>query len=195
MWTERSRTPITKRFIDAFPVFESTEGDQGTYFWETWQQSPFFTEEITKDDLHLIYNHLLASYYNWHFIYFDDIGIRLNVMHVIDDYFPNTKIRLDLAKQLRDMTVEEFRKSGMQITSHGQNPKTAKNMDELISLVDDQTASFQFKSKEQVIRAKFFALQDGIMEDFISRFKFMFVQLYGGFNHYVYFNEEEEDDQ
>ena len=76
--------PIRKRFIDAFPKFKADgDDDWGTYFWETWQASPFYDSTLTEDDLKGIYNHLMAEYYNWHFIYPDDFGIAMNVMHII----------------------------------------------------------------------------------------------------------------
>lgn len=192
------RHPISKRFIDAFPKFEKDDPDDTTlYFYETWQASPFYDATISKTDLSDIYNHLLAQYYNWHFVYLDDLGISLNVMHIIHDYWPNCKQRLALVADLRGLTVDEFKKSGLMIDSQGSNPKTATDMDELIDLVDSQTASFQLKSEEQAIRAKFMALYDGVMDEFIDRFKNLFVKLYSGVNNYLYTNdiEEEEDEE
>lgn len=188
-------TPISKRFIDAFPKFKNEEDDEDKkYFWETWLSSPFYDPDLTENDLKDIYNHLLAAYYNWHFIYMDDLGIALNVMHVIEDYYPNVKERLKLAKEIRDISLEAFKKSGIQIESTGTNPKTATNMDELIDLVDSQRATFQRKSEEQAIRGKFNSLVDGIMEEFIDRFKYMFVKLYSGVNDYIFCNPITEAD-
>lgn len=190
------RKPITKRFIDAFPKFKDEDG-QEIYFYEAWQASPFYDANITESELEDIYNHLLAQFYNWHYVYMDDLGIVLNTMHLIHDYYPNVKQRLDLVAQLRTMTVADFAKSGIQIDSQGQNPKIATEMDELIDLVDTQNASFQIRSQEGAIRAKFASLVDGIMDEFIDRFKPLFVKLYSGINSYIYtnkFDEEEADD-
>jgi hypothetical protein len=189
--------PITKRFIDAFPKFEADEDEDDPvdvkYFWETWQNSPFYLSTLSKDDLQEIYNHLLAAYYNWHYVYMDDLGIALNTMHIIHDYYPNCKERLTLVAQLRGLTVDDFAKSGIQINSQGANPKTATDMDELIDLVDSQNASFQLRSTEGAIRAKFNALYDGVMDEFIGRFKDLFVKLYNGVNSYIYQNPIEEE--
>ena len=190
------RKPISKRFIDAFPKFKDPDGKE-TYFWETWNASPFYDSSLTESDLEDIYNHLLASYYNWHYVYLDDLGIALNTMHVIHDYFPNCKQRLGLVAQLQNMTVDDFAKSGIQIESQGQNPKVATDMDQLIDLVDSQNASFQIRSQEGAIRAKFSALYDGIFDEFVDRFKPLFVKLYSGVNSYIYtnkFDEEEEEE-
>lgn len=186
--------PISKRFIDAFPKFKKGEEEENKYFWETWLESPFYDSNLTENDLKDIYNHLLAAYYNWHFIYLDDLGIALNVMHVIEDYYPNVKERLKLAKEIRDISLEAFKKSGIQINSTGTNPKTVTNMDELIDLVDSQQATFQMKSEEQAIRGKFNSLVDGVMEEFVDRFKYMFVKLYSGVNDYIFCNPIEEAD-
>lgn len=193
--------PITKRFKDAFPKFEREEGDpeDTKFFYETWTSSPFYDSSIAKNDIKDVYNHLLAAYYNWHYVYLDDLGIALNTMHIIHDYFPNCKERLDLVKALRDLTVDDFAKSGITINSQGANPKIATDMDALIDLVDSQTANFQLRSQEGAIRAKFNSLYDGVMDDFIGRFKDLFVKLYNGVNNYVYINpinqEEEEDEE
>lgn len=185
--------PTRKRFIDAFPKFKNeNENDDTLYFWEAWQASPFYNKDLTEEDLKHVYDHLLADYYNWHYIYPDDIGITLNTFKIIDEYFPNVKVRLDLVKQLRDMTLEEFEKSGISIQSSGQNPKIATEMDKLIDLVDSQNANFVLKSKEQTLRAKFASLYDGVMDEFIARFKPLFVKLYSGVNDYLYINCEEE---
>ena len=183
--------PIRKRFIDAFPKFKNDGTDDNVYFWEAWQQSPFYNESLTETDLKDIYNHLLADYYNWHFIYPDDLGITLNVFKIVDEYYPNVKVRLDLVDQLRTLSLDEFKKSGISITSSGANPKVAREMDELIDLVDSQNANFQLKSQEQVLKAKFISLYDGIMDEFVSRFKPLFVKLYSGVESYLYLNCEE----
>lgn len=188
--------PISKRFIDAFPKFKADEGEDVNYFWEAWQQSPFYkaTADFTEQDLKEIYNHLLAEYYNWHFIYLDDLGITLNVFHLIEEFYPNTKERLNIAEQIRNLSIEDFKKSGISINSQGANPKTTEQMDELIDLVDAQTANFQLKSQEQTLRAKFMSLYDGIMEEFIERFKPLFVKLYNGVNSYIYRNPDPDVD-
>ena len=112
--------PITKRFIDAFPKFkrESVE-DTTVYFWEGWQQSPFYDSNLTEDDLSSIYYNLRANYYNWHFIYMDDLGISDNTYRIIKNFYPNARERISLVKQLRDMTLEDFKASGMFIDSSG----------------------------------------------------------------------------
>lgn len=186
--------PITKRFIDAFPKFKADEGEDKVYFWEGWILSPFYDSSLSEDDLKKIYYHLRAQYYNWHFIYGDDLGISDNVYHVIEDYYPNTKERLSLLEQFRSMTLDEFKKSGTFIDSSASNPKVATKMDELVSLIDSQNASFQLKSQEQAMRAKFNSLIDGIMEEFIERFQYMFVKLYNGVSDYIYENPIEEGD-
>lgn len=188
--------PIRKRFIDAFPKFKQETGDTLDYFWETWQKSPFYDATLTETDLQDIYNHLLATYYNWHFIYPDDLGISLNVMHVIHDFYPNTKERLKLVKDIRELSLDEFKNSGTDIQSSGQNPKVEQAMTELIELVDSQVVNSSLKSEEQALKAKFFALYDGVMEQFIDRFGYMFVKLYSGVNDYIYsnkFDDEEEE--
>ena len=187
--------PIRKRFVDAFPKFKNDGTDDNVYFWEAWQQSPFYNESLSETDLKHIYDHLLADYYNWHFIYPDDLGITLNVFKIIDEYYPNVKVRLDLVEQLRNLSLDEFKKSGITINSSGQNPKIATEMDELIDLVDSQNASFQLKSHEQVLRAKFMALYDGIMDEFIARFKPLFVKLYSGVESYLYINCEQGENE
>ena len=185
-------SPITKRFIDAFPKFKADEGEDKVYFWEGWQQSPFFDFRLQEEDLSKIYYHLRAKYYNWHFIYMDDLGISDNIYHIIEDYYPNVKERLELISQLRNMTIEDFKASGTFVDSSGMNPKIPKAMNELIDLVDSQTASFQLKSQEQALKAKFMSLYDGVMEEFIDRFKPLFVKLYSGVNDYIYQNPIEE---
>lgn len=188
--------PISKRFIDAFPKFKrENASDTDNYFWETWLASPFYTSEFTEDDLKNIYHHLLAHYYDWHYIYMDDMGIALNTMHIIEEYYANVKERLKLAEEIRNMSLAEFEKSGISINSQGSNPKVATNMDALIDLVDSQSANFQLKSKEQTIRAKFHSLMDGIMTEFIDRFNGLFVRVYTGLTNYIYTNEFDEEDE
>ena len=192
------KKPISKRFIDAFPKFKADNGETVKYFYETWQDSPFYDNNLTENDLKDVYNHLLAAYYNWHYVYLDDLGIALNTMHIIHDYYPNCKARLGLVETLRGMTVDDFAKSGIQITSQGSNPKIKTDMDELIDLVDSQNASFQLRSAEGAIRAKFNSLYDDVMDEFIDRFKDLFVKLYSGVNSYIYQNpldEQEEDEE
>lgn len=188
--------PIRKRFIDAFPKFEREEGDDPSvdYFYETWQNSPFYMSTLTKDDLKEVYYHLLTAFYDWHYIYGDDMGISLNTMHVIHDYYPNVKERLSIVGQIRSLTLDEFKKSGLNINSQGGNPKVETAMDDLIDLVDTQNASFQVKSDEQALRAKFNSLYDGVMDEFVDRFKYMFVKLYTGVTDYLYLNNIDEEE-
>lgn len=185
--------PYSKRFIDAFPKFKAETDENKTYFWEGWENSPFYDEELTEADLKKIYNHLLARYYNWHYVYLDDLGISLNTYHLISEYYPNVKERMKIVKELRELDETEFKKSGIRISSSGANPKIAKDMDELIDQIDSQNAEFSLKSKEQTLRAKFSSLYDGIMEEFIDRFKKLFVKLFIGVNSYVYRNNANEE--
>ena len=187
--------PIRKRFIDAFPKFKQDAGDTLDYFWETWQKSPFYLNTLTEQDLQEIYWHLMAAYYNWHFIYPDDLGISLNVMHIIHEYFPNVKERLNIVSQIRGLTLQEFKDSGTDIMSEGQNPKVEQAMNEFIDLVDNQTVSFSLKSDEQALKAKFYSLYDGVFDEFIDRFKEQFVVLYNGVNDYIYSNKFDEEDE
>ena len=122
----------------------------------------------------------------------DDLGISLNVMHIIEEYYPNCKERLNLVEQMRNLSVDEFKKSGMNIQSNGANPKIETAMDELIGFMDSQNASFQLKSTEQTLKAKFMSLYDGVMEEFVLRFKPLFVKLYNGVNSYLYQNPTEK---
>ena len=186
--------PISKTFIQAFPKFKAGQDEEAMYFWEAWKSSPFYDSTFTEAEMKDIYNHLLAEYYNCNFIYLDDLGITLNVFHIIEDYYPNVKERLKLVKDLRDLSIDNFKKSGLQITSQGTNPKVATDMDELIDLVDSQSANFQLKSEEQAIKAKFLALYDGVMEEFIKRFEKLFTPLYNGLYSYIYVNQIEDDD-
>ena len=195
MHSQYFEKPISKRFIDAFPKFKDDAGEGKKYFWEVWEESPFNLPELNEEDIKNIYNHMLAKFYNWHYVYLDDLGISLNTMRVIRDYYPNAKNRLEITKQLRDMSLEEFKKSGIIIDSQGANPKVATEMDELIDLVDSQSASFQLKSQEQALRAKFSALYDGIMDEFLTKFDYQFVKLYNGVNNYIYINKEDESDE
>ena len=187
--------PTRKRFIDAFPKFKQEAGDTLDYFWETWQKSPFYLASLTESDLQEIYNPLCAAYYNWHFIYPDDYGIAMNVMHVIHEYFPNAKERLSIVSQIRALSLAEFKNSGIDIQSSGQNPKVEAAMDEFIEIVDNQVVNSSLKSEEQALKAKFFALYDGVMDEFIGRFNYMFVKLYNGVNDYIYTNMFDEEDE
>lgn len=195
MHSQYFEKPISKRFIDAFPKFKDDAGEGKKYFWEVWEESPFYLEELEENDLKEIYHHMMAKFYNWHYVYLDDFGIAMNTMHIIHDFYPNAKARLEIAKQLRDMSLEEFKKSGMVVDSQGANPKVATEMGELINLVDSQSASFQLKSQEQALRAKFLSLYDGIMDEFLARFDYQFVKLYNGVNNYIYINKEDESDE
>lgn len=187
--------PISKTFFQAFPKFKKDpdEEEDVMYFWEAWQSSPFNHNQFEEGDLKDIYYHLMAEYYNCNFIYLDDFGITLNVFHLIEDYYPNVKERLKLVDDLRSLSLENFKKSGLSIASNGANPKIATNMDELIDLVDSQTANFQLKSEEQAIRAKFMSLYDGVMEEFVKRFANLFIPLYSGLYSYIYENKVEEE--
>lgn len=193
MRTNYFKNPTRKRFTDAFPQFkkDSLDTSSTSYFLETWLTSPFYDSSITESEVEDIYYHLYARYYDSHYIYPDDKGIALNTMEIIHDYYPNLKERLNIIKQLRDMGIEEFAKSGISINSMGSNPKIETEMDSLIDLVDSQSASFQLKSQEQTLKAKFYALKDGLYDEFLDRFKRCFVKLYGGVSDYIYENEEE----
>lgn len=186
--------PISKTFNQAFPKFESEDTEKYLGFWDVWEVSPFKTEELTKEDLEIVYNNLNARYYSSNFIYMNDLEISLNVMRIVSEYYPNAKERINLVKQIRDMSVEEFKQSGIMIDSQGSNPKISTRMDELINLIDSQQASFQLKSQEQALKGKFIAMYDGVMQTFIDMFKEQFVTLYAGVVDYIYRNKLEDED-
>lgn len=194
MRTNYFNKPTVKRFVDAFPEFKD-ETNTHTYFYEAWLKSPFYIPEITEQQMKDCYYRLMARFYNWHFIYLDDLGITLNVFKIVADYYPNVLVRLDILKELRGLSLEDFKSSGISISSSGQNPKIATQMSELIDLVDSQTASFTLKSQEQVLRAKFNSLYDGIFDDFLDKFQDIFVKLFNGLTDYIYENEIENEEE
>lgn len=176
---------LTKTFYEKYP--------NSTVFLDMWNVSPFKINTITNEEITEIYNHLVTEYMMSHFKFIEQLQIDLQVAHLIHNYYPNVKKRLELQKQMLTLTDEELAQGGLLIQSDMVNPDT----DEITPLGDDlpftSKKSIQTKkhSKLDRIARQYSLIIDGIYDTFITRFKDLFITLVIGTDNLLTMDNED----
>lgn len=176
---------LTKTFYEKYPNSEE--------FLKMWNVSPFKINTITNEEIIEIYNHLLTEYMVSHFNFIEPLQIDLQVAHLIHNYYPNVKKRLDLQSQMLALTDEELAQGGLLIQSDMVNPDT----DEITPLGDDlpytSKKSIQTRkhSKLDRIARQYGLIIDGIYDTFILKFKDLFITLIVGTDNLLSMDNED----
>ena len=148
-------------------------------FQAAWGVTPLGTPELTDDDIKRIYMLLYSRYANSHIASRDVTQFNYHLMSLIWQYGPTWKKKLEIQQSLRGMSEEEMIKGGKAIYNHSYNPSTAPStstMEELLTINDQNTTNYK-KSKLEGYSILLSLLEADVTEEFISKFKKLFLVL------------------
>lgn len=174
-------------------------------FTDVWNEAADFiadynnngiTVTISETSCTLLYYLLYARYGNSTIASSDQNQFKYKVFSTIFMYGPTWEKRLELQKDIRDLTLEEVQMGGKAIYNTALNPNQAPTTSSLEELkyIDHQNTSNFVKSKVEAYAIIINLLQTDVTEEFIGQFKKLFLTVVSPELPLWYTTKEEEDD-
>lgn len=161
-----------KLFRDIFPSVDD--------FVSGWLDSGLDEDPIiTVAAIKKTYMLLFAKYSNSPITNNDEEQFKYKVWSIIFQYCPNWLKKLELQKKLRDLTDDELVIGEKTISNHAMNPSTLPTTSTTSELdkIDAQNVSIIKKSKINAYSQVYGLLSDNVTENYISRFKDLFMKV------------------
>lgn len=183
---------LTRTFADIYPTFK--------IFADDWRFGDFlsFYDDISNDkeqpNLGIIYNLLYARYGNSHIAFTDENQFKANVMALMWQHAPIWQKRIGIQKALRNMDESEIIIGGKEIYNHSFNPSTApstNSLEELLTINDQNTRNYK-RSKLDGYATLLALLEEDITEEFIKKFKNLFIKVLAPDRPLLYYTDTEE---
>jgi hypothetical protein len=156
-------------------IFESTE-----QFIQEYKDSDIaYNISISDDELSLVYALLYARYGNSTIASDDENQFKYRVYSLIFMYAPTWLKRLEIQEDLRFMTIEELQLGGKAIYNTALNPSSlpsTSSLDELTYINQQNTTNYR-KSKLEAYSILTSLLETDVTEQFIGRFKKLFITI------------------
>lgn len=142
-----------------------------------------------------LYYLLYARYGNSTIASSDETQFKYKLFSVIFMYGPTWEKRLEIQKGIRDLSLEEVQKGGKAIYNSALNPNqapTTASLEELKYINSQNTSNF-IKSKVEAYGILIDLLETDVTEEFIARFKPLFLTVVSPELPLYYVTNEEEN--
>lgn len=161
----------TRKFTDIFPDLTS--------FITEYEDTEALQAFSKQETLSTLYYLLYARYGNSHIAYTDENQFKYGMLSVMFMYGPTWEKRLEVQANIRALSEEDILKGGKAIYNHSFNPSSAPStgtLDELLTINDQNTTNYK-KSKLEGYSMLIDLLDTDVTEEFISKFKKLFIQV------------------
>lgn len=175
----------TRKFTDIFP-------DYATFQTETAACSiPISLSEV---NLQTLYYLLYARYGNSHIASSDENQFKYKMWSVIFQYGPTWEKKLEVQENLRGLTDDELMTSYKNINNVSMNPSTEPSTGSLeeLTTINQQTTSMAKRGKLGAYAQLWEILVSDVTEQFLSKFKKLFLVVVDPEDPLWYVTEEEE---
>lgn len=184
----------TRTFSDIWPDVET--------FKDELYNSPFgfrivVDEEyaypiVSDENLELLFYLLYAKYGNSHVSSSDENQFKFKVMSVIFQHGPVWQKRLEVQKNLREMTTAQIIQGGKDVYNHAYNPSTVPS-EEIIDNINEQNTANRQRSLLDGYSYLLTLLSTDVTEDFLREFKKLFITIVYPRLPLWYVSDEEEN--
>ena len=177
----------TRTFTDIYPKVED--------FIKDYTYNGIKTT-ITMDSITTLYYLLYARYGNSHIVNSDENQFKYRLFSTIFMYGPTWEKRLDVQNKLRGLTDKELIEGTKQINNHSYNPSTepSTNDTEELPTTNEQTSTKYKKSKMDAYAILIALLETDVTEEFVAKFKKLFLSIVEPQNPLWYITEQGEQD-
>ena len=177
----------TRTFTDIYPKVED--------FIKDYTYNGIKTT-ITTDSITTLYYLLYARYGNSHIVNSDENQFKYRLFSTIFMYGPTWEKRLDVQNKLRGLTDKELIEGTKQINNHSYNPSTEPSTSDTEELptTNDQTSTKYKKSKMDAYAILIALLETDVTEEFVAKFKKLFLSIVEPQNPLWYITEQGEQD-
>lgn len=177
----------TRTFTDIYPKVED--------FIKDYTYNGIKTT-ITTDSITTLYYLLYARYGNSHIVNSDENQFKYRLFSTIFMYGPTWEKRLDVQNKLRGLTDKELIEGTKQINNHSYNPSTEPSTSDTEELptTNEQTSTKYKKSKMDAYAILIALLETDVTEEFVAKFKKLFLSIVEPQNPLWYITERGEQD-
>lgn len=147
---------------------------------------------IKESSCRTLFYLLYARFAGSHFSNNNLVQSKLKIFSTIFEYGPTWEKKLTIQSEIRALTLADLQEGAKQIVNHANNPNTAPSTQALTELefIDEQHATNYKRNKIDAYSSLWNMLATDVTEDFLSRFKKIFVFVTEEENRYLF---EEED--
>jgi hypothetical protein len=166
------RTRKFKQIFDDSDTFAEEYSESGVNFGE-------FGAGFDTNQLTLIYALLYARYGNSNIASDDENQFKYKVFTTIFMYAPTWFKRLEVQQKLRDMSIEELQLGSKAIYNSALNPSglpSTASLEELKHINQQNTTNYK-RSKVEAYGNLMTLLETDVTEEFISKFKKLFITI------------------
>lgn len=146
---------------------------------------------ITTTNATTLYYLLYARYGNSTIANFDENQFKYKLFSLIWQYGPNWEKELSIQTNLRGLTEDEIREGSRAIYNKALNPATEPTTEELDYISEQNTTKYK-KSKIEGYGVLMELLRRDVTEDFLNRFKKLFLVIVEPYSPLWYTEEENE---
>lgn len=169
-------------------IFESAEK-----FTEEWNNTPFSTA-IETIDTNLIFTLLYSRYGNSSIASSDENQFKYKLFSLVFQYGPTWQKELTIQKEIRTLNFDEWVKGSTNIVNNADNPSGSPTIQALNELpyINTQNVSKTVRSKADGYALLLSLLKDDVTENFIARFRKLFLTIVQPERPLWYITEPEE---
>lgn len=165
----------TKIFSDIYPDKES--------FVTSWQACPLFTNDVSPENIEILYYELMARYANSHIAYYDIFQFKLQMWSKIRNKGPIWQRDMEIQHKLRNLTENELKEVRRFVTSEAANPGQGgitgtenEPDDEILNYINSQVRNKETMSPIDALKNLMGSLYD-VTSSFIDDFKKLFIMV------------------
>lgn len=181
----------TRTFAQIFPSAQD--------FIAAYQASGFSIDAIHGwgDAMPELYYCLYAQYGNSHIANSDENQFKYRVYSLIYQYGPNWAKKREVQAKIRDLTEDQLRESAQAIYNHSMNPSTAPSTTttEELQTINDQNVTKHKRSRTDAYALLLDLLEDNFTQQFVNRFKPLFLTVVVPESPLWYVTEIDEEDE
>lgn len=133
-------------------------------------------EELTVEQLNLVWEVLISNYANSHIISSDENRFKFQLCSLIFRYAPTWFKKLDLQHKIRTLSDDEVMTGSKNISNHAFNPSSEPSTGSLeeLNFINEQNVNGFKKAKLDAYNLQFAALEEDVTASFIAVFKKLF---------------------
>lgn len=150
--------------------------------------TPTISEASCKNLFYLLY----AKYGGSHFANKNLVQSKLKIFSTIFKYGPTWEKKLEIQEEIRGLDLDDLREGSKQITNHANNPNTAPSTSALeeLEFIDEQHQTNYKRNKIDAYASLWSMLVTDVTEEFLGRFRNIFVFVTNEDEEYLYTEEE-----
>lgn len=164
-------------------------------FINDFNNSGFPADILTEDKKQILFNLLYAAYGNNPIANYSVDQFKMKVFAIIFEYGPTWQKRLEIQKSLRDLSLEDAAKGGINIYNHAFNDSSIPTLDSdpngQLKFINDQNTSLYKKSPLAAAGELWDLLKIDVTKAFINKFRNLFITVVDPQVNYIYTTEED----